>query len=110
MQEVRLKVPALNKTFITHFLAVALTVAVMHFAPHIVHPIKHTGPVRVVGTGLWVKDTHEGQKIYFQRPNGEVFIMEFDGSKPSFGIGAGIKDLVYHDWNRDVRHFESAQF
>lgn len=57
------------------------------------------------------------RKQYWERPNGEIVVMEWDGTMPAFSVGVDAKgqpiefpvtDITYRDVNADVRHFVKA--
>lgn len=97
---ITISVPKISKPILTHALVAVLSVILFVSLMHYRHAEKHTGPVQVA--------LIDGQKIYFMRPNREIFIMEFDGSRPKFAEKATFRDITYWDWNRDIRHFVKA--
>ena len=100
--ELKITLPSKStvKSTTTHTLAVLIALALTWFHYH--HQIKHTGPCSVV--------LSSGETIVFARPNREVFLMDFDASKPPLGQNTVLKDIEYFDWNIEKRHFIKAQF
>lgn len=100
----------INHPLITHTAVFILAVVLTHFAPHLVHPEKHTGPMT-----LKLVD-QRAQKQYWARSQAapskdtDVVVMEWDGTMPQFAVGLAVKDLTYTDDNQNVRHFVKATF
>lgn len=78
-------------------LAAALAVGVGH---HVARgTVKHQGPCTVM--------VNNDGRLWFQRPNGELYSMYFD-NPPAFSVGVKFSDLAYTDDSADMKHFVSA--
>jgi hypothetical protein len=65
------------------------------------HPIKHTGLCTLID--------RSGNTFYFTRPNGELFVMTFDGPAAIYPNRLA-RDIYYQDNNSNSQHFVKARF